>query len=79
MEFDSVTTSFHFAASDNNEIAEKATGGASGGLVIEIQKIILTLNGETKRSEIESLFNLKHNDYFRAQYIIPALYYNDIP
>ncbi|MFV5685985.1 Fic family protein [Flavobacterium sp. GB2R13] len=69
LEFDSVTTSFYFAANDNNETSEQVTGE----VVIEIQRIVVAINGEMKRSEIQSLLNLKHDDYFRTQYIIPAL------
>lgn len=81
LEFDSVTTSFYFAANDNNETSEQVTGEATGEateeatgeVAIEIQRIVVAINGEMKRSEIQSLLNLKHDDYFRTQYIIPAL------
>ena len=35
--------------------------------------MIFVLNGEMKRSEIQQTLQLKHDDFFRTQYIIPAL------
>jgi ATP-dependent DNA helicase RecG len=31
------------------------------------------MNGEMKRAEMQHALQLKHNDFFRIQYIIPAL------
>jgi len=31
------------------------------------------MNGEMKRAEIQLALQLKHDDFFRIQYIIPAL------
>ena len=49
----------------NNQATWEATG--------EVKKLILVLDGEMKRADIQSKLGLKHDDYFRTQYIIPAL------
>ena len=36
------------------------------------------MNSEMKRSEIQDLLGLKHDDYFRVNYILPALELNFI-
>ena len=55
------------------KVSGEASGEASGEVDIEIKKIILVLDGAMKRSEIQTLLDLKHDDYFRVQYIQPAL------
>lgn len=39
----------------------------------EVKKVINTLEGEMKRSEIQKKLSLKHDDYFRLHYIEPAM------
>ncbi|MEI6753923.1 MAG: ATP-binding protein [Paludibacter sp.] len=39
----------------------------------EVLKVIMVLEGEMKRSEIQQVLQLKHDDYFRVEYILPAL------
>ena len=53
----------------NNPFTGEATGEVTG----EVKKLILVLDGEMKRADIQSKLGLKHDDYFRTQYIIPAL------
>jgi len=64
------------------ELSGEATGELSG----EVKRVIIVLNGEQKRSDIQKSLQLKHDDYFRLNYIIPAieshiieLKYPDIP
>ena len=51
------------------EVSGEATGEASG----EVQKVVSTLEGEMKRSEIQKIIGLKHDDYFRLHYIEPSM------
>ena len=51
------------------EVSGEATGEVSG----EVQKVVGALDGEMKRSEIQKKLGLKHDDYFRLNYIEPAM------
>jgi len=51
----------------------EVTGEVTGELTGEVKKVIMVLKGEMKRSEIQEILQLKHDDYFRTQYILPAL------
>ena len=51
----------------------EASGEASVQVPGEIQKVILVLNGEMKRSDIQKVLQLKHDDFFRTNYINPSL------
>ena len=50
-----------------------STGEVSGEVSGEVKKLLMVLNSEMKRSEIQDLLGLKHDDYFRVNYIVPAL------
>lgn len=39
----------------------------------EVERVLLVLRGEMKRAEIQSALGLRHEEYFRAAYLIPAL------
>jgi ATP-dependent DNA helicase RecG len=45
----------------------------SGEVSGEVKKIVFVLEGKMKRSEIQNILQLKHDDYFRVHYILPAL------
>ena len=45
------------------------TGEVSG----EVKKLISVLNNEMKRLEIQKAIDLKHEDYSRANYLLPAI------
>ena len=51
------------------ELAFKAVGGITG----EVQRLLTVLVGEMKRSDIQEALALRHEDYFREAYLIPAL------
>jgi ATP-dependent DNA helicase RecG len=51
----------------------EATGEVSGEVSGEVKKVVKVLKGEMKRSEIQAALQLKHDDYFRTEYIIPSL------
>lgn len=48
-------------------------GEPAGEVAEEVRRIILVIKGEMKRAEIQQLLELKHDDFFRTNYIIPAL------
>ncbi len=50
---------------DTMEVTMEAT--------MEVRKIVLVLNGEMKRAELQKLLQLKNDENFRLQYIMPAL------
>ncbi|MEA2078051.1 MAG: DUF4062 domain-containing protein [Candidatus Marinimicrobia bacterium] len=56
-------------AEATGEVTAEATGEVTG----EVKKIIKIMSFEMKRSEIQDLLGLKHDDYFRVNYILPAL------
>jgi hypothetical protein len=51
----------------------QASGEVGGEVLEEIRRVILVLNSEMKRSEIQNVLELKSDDYFRVNYIIPSL------
>lgn len=55
------------------EATGEVTGEATGEVAGEVKRILKVLIGEMKRSEIQSALNLKHDDFFRLNYIIPSL------
>ena len=48
-------------------------GEVTGEVTGEVQRVVVVMNGEMKRAEIQLALQLKHDDFFRIQYIIPAL------
>ena len=55
-----------------------ATGGQLTGVVTgevtgEVQRLLKVLVGEMKRTDIQEALALRHEDYFREAYLIPAL------
>ena len=57
----------------DGEATGEATGEADGEATEEIRRIVIVLHGEMKRIEIQQALQLKHDDYFRTNYILPAL------
>jgi predicted HTH transcriptional regulator len=55
------------------EVSGEATGEVSGEVAEEIKRVVLVLNEELKRLEIQNKLGLKSDDYFRVNYILPAL------
>lgn len=39
----------------------------------EVWRLIVSIQGEMKRTEIQQALNLKHEDHFRLTYLLPAL------
>jgi len=55
------------------QTTQEVKGEVSGEVSGEVLKVIMVLEGEMKRSEIQQILQLKHDDYFRVEYILPAL------
>jgi len=55
------------------EVTGEPTGEVTEYVTEEVKRVIIALHGEMKRSEIQQRLELKHDDFFRKQYIIPAL------
>jgi ATP-dependent DNA helicase RecG len=55
------------------ELAFKAVGGITGEVTGEVKKLLAVMVGEIKRADIQKALALRHEDYFREAYLIPAL------
>ncbi|HSO71757.1 MAG TPA: hypothetical protein VLR91_03800 [Thermodesulfobacteriota bacterium] len=55
------------------DLAFKAVGGITGEVTGEVQRLLTVLAGEMKRTDIQEALALRHQDYFREAYLIPAL------
>ena len=59
------------------DLAFKAVGGitgeVAGEVAGEVQRLLTILVGEMKRTDIQEALALRHEDYFREAYLIPAL------
>jgi len=51
------------------ELAFEAVGGITG----EVRKLLTVLVGKMKRADIQQSLALRHEDYFREAYLVPAL------
>jgi len=49
------------------------TGVTTGEVTGEVQKLVTVLAGEMKRMDIQKAMALRHEDYFRETYLVPAL------
>ena len=55
------------------EDAGEVTGEVTGQVTGEVRRLLSAMNGEMKRAEIQSVLGLKHEDYFREAYLLPAI------
>jgi ATP-dependent DNA helicase RecG len=55
------------------ELAFKAVGGMTGEVTGEVQRLLTVMVGEMKRTDIQEALALRHEDYFREAYLLPAL------
>ena len=51
------------------EVAGEGTGEVNG----EVVRLVLALQKEMKRAEIQALLGLRHEDHFREAYLVPAI------
>ena len=49
------------------------SGIESGEVTGEVLRLLRVINGEMKRRELQDVLALKHEDYFREAYLLPAL------
>ena len=48
-------------------------GEVTGEVTGEVERVVLVLEGEMRRAEIQEALGLRHEDYFREAYLTPAL------
>ena len=54
-------------------VAEQATGQATGQAAEGVKRVVLIIRGEMKRSEIQSFLDLKHRETFLDNYLKPSI------
>ena len=57
----------------SGEVSGGVSGEVSGGVSGEVLRLVSVLKGERSRIEIQEVLALKHEDYFRKNYIQPSL------
>ncbi len=55
------------------EVTGEATGEVAGEATGEVARLLAVIAGEMKRKDIQDALGLKHEDHFRAAYLLPAL------
>jgi hypothetical protein len=55
------------------EVAGEVAGEVTGEVTGEVHRLLKVLVGEMKRTDIQEALALRHEDYFREAYLIPAL------
>lgn len=55
------------------EVTGEATGEVTGEVTEAIKRVVIVLNGEVKRIDIQEALQLKHQEYFRDNYLIPSI------
>jgi predicted HTH transcriptional regulator len=68
---DSFTTILYRPSTD--QATGQVTGQVTGQATDEIEKVVLVINGEMKRAEIQEELQLKHRENFVENYMNPAL------
>ncbi|NUN08322.1 MAG: hypothetical protein HUU54_04020 [Ignavibacteriaceae bacterium] len=53
---------------------EQLAGEVAGEVTREVERVLLIMNREMKRAEMQVLLQLKHDDFFRTNYLLPALH-----
>jgi len=51
----------------------KPSAEVTGEVTGEVQRLLTVLVGEMKRTDIQQALALRHEDYFREAYLVPAL------
>jgi hypothetical protein len=72
-----LTDGFVVTIRRKTELAFKAVGGiigeVTGEVTGEVQRLLKILVGEMKRTDIQEALALRHENYFREAYLIPAI------
>ena len=55
------------------QVAGQVTGVVAGEVTGEVERVVRVLRGEMKRTAIQKALRLRHEDYFREAYLIPAI------
>ena len=58
---------------DNEEVNKVTTGQVTGQVSEEVKRVILLIVNELRSAEIQNILQLKHREYFRDNYLLPAL------
>jgi len=53
--------------------SSQVTGEVTGEVTGKVLRLLQVMADEMKRSEIQENLSLKHEDYFREKYLLPAL------
>jgi ATP-dependent DNA helicase RecG len=64
---------FRFLPEHTASTTPKVTGEVTGDVTGEVERLVLALEGPMSRVQIQQALGLRHEDHFRAKYLIPAL------
>lgn len=64
---------FRFLLEHTVSATPKITGEVTGEVTREVERLVLALQGPMSRVQIQQALGLRHEDHFRAKYLIPAL------
>jgi ATP-dependent DNA helicase RecG len=64
---------FRFLSKHTVSATPKITGEATGEVTGEVERLVAALKGPMSRVQIQQELGLRHEDHFRAKYLIPAL------
>lgn len=68
------TVILYRALADTAEATEEATEEVGAEVVSDlVKRLVLVMNGEMKRKEIQALLQINHDEHFRSAYMIPAI------
>ena len=62
----------------SSQLTEEVTGEVTEEVTEEVERVILVMQGEMKRIEIQHVLGLRHENHFREAYLLPALKANCI-
>ncbi len=57
----------------SNHASDHASNHASNHASVQVEKLVSILTGEMGRSELQGLLSIKNRDYFRTDYLNPAI------
>jgi len=57
----------------NRDTIGQVTGQVTGQVSEEVKRVILVIDDELRSAEIQNILQLKHREYFRDNYLLPAL------
>lgn len=55
-------------------VLDHASEHASDHATVQVEKLVSVLTGEMGRSELQELLSIKNRDYFRIDYLHPAIH-----